>query len=96
MIAAVNADENWTQAATITNSDLALPMSMVWVGSECAAGDIDSDGHFDFEDIAGLSGLWLADCTVQDCGKADLGGNNTVNLVDLAILFSHWLGTQCR
>lgn len=76
--------------------DLGLPMSMVWVGSECAGGDINSDGHFDFEDMVSLFEFWLVDCTVQDCGKADLGGTNTVNLVDLAILFSHWLGSQCR
>ena len=96
MMAIIKAEEDWTQAATITNSDLALPMSMVWVGSECAGGDINSDGHFDFEDMVSLFELWLVDCAVQDCGKADLGGTNTVNLVDLAILFSHWLGAQCR
>jgi hypothetical protein len=56
--------------------------------------DYDSDGQVGFDDLAWLLDYWLeTGCPSEDnCNKADLTKNGTVNLADFALCAQDWSG----
>ena len=60
------------------------------------AGDFEPDGDVDFPDFGRLALYWLqGDCIdAQGCSRADLDGDNDVDLSDLSILLDNWLAKQ--
>ena len=56
-------------------------------------GDLTSDTHVDFKDVAALAVHWMAqDCTEPDwCAGSDFGNNGSVDISDLGFLANDWL-----
>ena len=87
-------------ANEIVDSDLALPLSIVWTGSiaqPCDGANLDGLGDVDFADFAILASQW------QQTGpglSADIApvpdGDGAVDIQDLAVLAEHWLDTNCN
>jgi len=55
-------------------------------------GDLSHSGGIDFFDFGSFALYYEFNCSTQDCANANLYDcDNTVNLLDLAILVSDWL-----
>jgi len=55
-------------------------------------GDIDHNSDVDFLDYSLFTQYYGFDCSTQDCGHANLEDcDNTINLLDLALLVADWL-----
>jgi len=53
--------------------------------------DLFSDGFIDFKDLDAFSEKWLYDCTIQDCGGANLANdNNSVDFADFDLFAQYW------
>ena len=80
---------------TDENNDLALPMSIVWMGqisNNCRIEDIDCNGRIDSQDFAILSSQWLntgTDLTADIAPQPDVDG--TVDILDLAAFVEQFL-----
>ena len=54
--------------------------------------DLVSDGFIDGKDLDAFVEKWLYDCTIQDCGGANLADdNNSVDFGDFEFFAQHWL-----
>ena len=72
------------------HSEMTLEMYLA-TGGGCRTGDIDCDGHVDFEDFAILGNQWLQTPDFPSADIAPSGGDDMVDFLDLAILAEHWL-----
>jgi hypothetical protein len=81
------------------SDDLALPMSIVWTGTElkCDGADLDGIGNVNFDDFAIFAPQWhqTPGTPSADIGPVP-GGDGAVNLVDLAVFANHWLESGCN
>jgi len=76
-------------------SDLALPLSIAWVGdmpAKCGGADLDGMGDVSFGDLNILVSQWLQ---AGGTPSADIApkpaGDGIVNFLDLAVLAGYWL-----
>jgi len=83
--------------------ELALPISILWTGSQRKrdGADINLSNKVNLVDLTFLADRWLrSDCTAPDwCDGADinpkLSDRGQVNITDFAILCHHWLDNNC-
>lgn len=64
-------------------------IELVLLQSAALAGDIDSDGDVDADDLARLCEVWLGSGDPSDL-EADLNADGIVNARDLALLAATW------
>jgi hypothetical protein len=84
-------------------NDLALPLSVIWTGTEpkCQGLDFDISGTVDYLDFAVFAAHWKqSGCTTPDwCGGCDLdpyfGDRGQVDITDLRIFGRYWLSSDC-
>jgi len=83
------------------NFDLALPLSIVWSGTEtvselCGGANLDNIGAVDFADFAILASQWHS---APDTPSADIAPkpitDNFVDILDLTIIAQYWLDSEC-
>jgi len=54
-------------------------------------GDLNRDGFVNTKDMEIMAGLWLEDCTLTDCGRADMVKDNKINIQDFSKVSAKWL-----
>ena len=89
-------------ATSDPNNDLALPLSILWMGTDvCGGANLDGIDGVNLGDFAVLASYWLSTTCVatNNCDGADLAPegapNGSVDIADLRILARYWLKTGC-
>jgi parallel beta-helix repeat protein/predicted outer membrane repeat protein len=98
-LAKVPLGSNNVQSQSLSGSDLAMPLSILWSKStKCGGADLDNSNSVNFDDFALFRRRWRSsNCTPpQWCEGADINNSKTVELMDLAVLAQHWLQTGCQ
>lgn len=54
-------------------------------------GDLDGDCDVDAGDVIAFNQLWLKDCQINDCGRANIVPDDIVDWQDYTALEQHWL-----
>ena len=88
-------------ADLIVESDLALPISLVWTGDEtsqilCGNADLDGSGEVDFMDFAILSLQWQHPTGEPSADIAPDPIDGKVDIQDMAAIAENWLNTNCQ
>jgi hypothetical protein len=81
-------------------ADLALPLSIVWVGlipEKCGGADLDGMGDVGFGDLKIMASQWLQPPGTPSADIAPKpNGDGIVNFLDVAVLAEHWMETGCN
>ena len=88
------------QTARLSNaSDLALPLSIAWIGAvpaKCGGADLDGMGDVSLGDFTILASQWRQGPGTPSADIApEPAGDGIVNFLDLAVLADYWLDTGC-
>jgi len=79
-----------------TNSDLKLPISILWAGKKCGGADLDGSGDVNYPDLYFLVQHWLKDENDPNwLEEYDLDNNGEININDFAVMSQHWLNSNC-
>ena len=82
------------------NSNLALPLSIVWTGDiddGCGNANLDDNTWIDLYDFKILAQHWLENCKATSwCNEADVNRNTYVDLTDLRIMTQNWIKEECK